>query len=350
MPLPPPGGNVYWKDYEIDTPTFQLTPVEKPDMSPFLVHMTGRGAILSILSGENIPESVQEVPYGHGYLKACVPQYDQGHFDVPVVCFSESPTFALDFFRYRSFQRWRADQRYGIGFDKTRMVAAGVRPVVYVEDAVRQGIRFLFRYAEKNQGHVSDVSEVNDCVNTLVSKLHPLLFPLLEDHWRQGFMWEREWRYFDPNGFVFDHQEIRVICCPDGEETSIRQILGTAADNIDFIRAWREYDDVTNYLRRQQPVWQAQSRNVDMAQTPDEEAPRLLDLIQQYKVAQNSLRSYEEFVTHLNSEMERIVKEKESLDQKIDELEKRLEEVEKKRKESFLDTPDSDIAEAGEIL
>lgn len=350
MSLPPPGGNVRWKDYEIDTPTFELTPIEKPDMSPFLVHMTGQGAILSILKGENIPESVEAVPQGYGYLKASVPEYDQGHFDVPVVCFSESPTFALDFFRYRSFQRWRADQRYGIGFSKTGLINAGVRPVVYVEDAVRQSIRALFRYSQKNKGSFSSVSEVNDHLNTIVSKLHPLLFPLLEDHQRQGFTWEREWRYFDPNGFVFDHRDVRVICCPDSEEAQIRQILGNAADGVDFIRTWREYDDITNYLRRQQPVWQAQSKNVQMAQTPDEEAPRLLDLIQQYKVAQNSLKSYEEFVSHLSGEMERISQEKALLAQRIDELEKRLEEVEKQRKESFLEPSSPSASGIGEIL
>ena len=350
MSLPPPHGNVYWKDYEINTPTLELTPVEKPDMSPFLVHMTGQGAILSILKGENIPESVEAVPQGCGYLRASVPVYDHGHFDVPVVCFTESPTFALDFFRYRSFQRWSADQRYGIGFSKTGLVNAGVRPVVYVEDAVRQAIRALFNYSQKNRGSFSSDSEIHDHLNTIVARLHPLLFPLLEGHPRQGFMWEREWRYFDPNGFVFDYGDIRVICCPDSEEAEIRQILGDTAESVDFIRAWREYDDITNYLRRQQPVWQAQSRNVQMAQTPDEEAPRLLDLIQQYKVARNSLKSYEEFVSHLSGEMERISKEKNFLAQRIDELEKRLKEVEKQRKESFLEPSGPSASGIGEIL
>jgi len=63
MTLPPYSQQVFWKDYEIDTPTFDLTPIEKPDMSPLLFHMTGRNAILSILQGEGAPD---ELPTAHG--------------------------------------------------------------------------------------------------------------------------------------------------------------------------------------------------------------------------------------------------------------------------------------------
>ncbi len=97
MPLPPPESGIRWKDYEIDTPTFQLTPVEKPDMSPFLVHMTGKNQIISILQSNNAPNQIHD---GHGYLKANVPEHASKGFDAPVVCFTESPTFALDFFRW----------------------------------------------------------------------------------------------------------------------------------------------------------------------------------------------------------------------------------------------------------
>ena len=42
-----------WHDCKITTPTFSLTPVEKPDASPFLIHMTGRDSLVNILKGEN---------------------------------------------------------------------------------------------------------------------------------------------------------------------------------------------------------------------------------------------------------------------------------------------------------
>ena len=183
MPLPPPGNDVFWKDSEIDTPTFQLTPIAKPDMSPFLVHMPGRNAILSILQGGNAPDAV---PQGCGYLQANVPDYDQGIFDAPVVCLSESPTFALDFFRYRSFPRWRADQRFGIGFDKASLVALGVRPVVYVEEPIRRHLIYLFNRAQENDGVLSDDPALNGRLNEMIERIYPLLFPLLEDHPAQG--------------------------------------------------------------------------------------------------------------------------------------------------------------------
>ena len=104
MPLPPPSSGAYWKNYEINTPTFQLTPIEKPDMSPFLVHMTGKEQIIHILRGQNAPEKLED---GYGFLKAAVPKQSTGGYTAEVVCFTDSPTFALDFFRYRSFQRWK---------------------------------------------------------------------------------------------------------------------------------------------------------------------------------------------------------------------------------------------------
>ncbi len=43
MTLPPYSPYVTWREYQIATPTFRLSPLEKPDMSPYLVHMTGKG-------------------------------------------------------------------------------------------------------------------------------------------------------------------------------------------------------------------------------------------------------------------------------------------------------------------
>jgi hypothetical protein len=41
-----------WNKRRILTPTFQLTPLEKPDMSPYLVHMTGKGSLVNTLKGD----------------------------------------------------------------------------------------------------------------------------------------------------------------------------------------------------------------------------------------------------------------------------------------------------------
>ena len=177
MSLPPPSNDVYWKSYEIDTPTFDLTPVEKPDMSPFLIHMTGKAAIESILKGEG---AESELPTNHGFLRANIPDYSIGTYNAPVVCFSESPTFALDFFRYRKFERWKCDQRFGIGFRKKTLVEHGVRPVIYVDEQIINQFYYLYQIVIKSKISISNFAEIDQMVTNLLIKLYPIMFPLLE--------------------------------------------------------------------------------------------------------------------------------------------------------------------------
>lgn len=253
MTLDPPTAGILWKEYRIDTPTFELSPVEKPDMSPYLVHMTGRDAIAKILAGEGSPDPL---PDGTGFLMAVVPVYEGFNqlFSRPVVCFSESPLFALDFFRYRSFRRWQDDQRFGIGFNKSNLAERGVRPVVYLDGEIRSHLRSLQTRGEISAWKLASLSEVNVQLRALVEGLAPLVFPLLEDHDYQGFMWEREWRATSAEGFAFSHEDIEIICCPPKEEQAIREALGPVADDIKFIRTWLEYDDVTSFLQEREEL------------------------------------------------------------------------------------------------
>jgi len=87
MTLPPPSHNIEWKDYQIDMPTFELSPVEKPDMSPFLVHMTGKSQIKGILeTGEN----------GMELINSCVPSQTRSNwYSENVVCFTDSPILSI---------------------------------------------------------------------------------------------------------------------------------------------------------------------------------------------------------------------------------------------------------------
>src|SRR5260221_14656724 len=101
MALPPYHRSVFWQEFKNDTPTFRLTPVDKPDMSPYLIHMTGKSAIASILKGEGRLDE-QQIE-GEGFLMSSVPEYAKDAseatgegFDAPVVCFTESPTFSID--------------------------------------------------------------------------------------------------------------------------------------------------------------------------------------------------------------------------------------------------------------
>lgn len=251
MSLPDPSSGVRWKDYEISTPTFQLTEVEKPDLSSFLIHLTGKNNLISILKGEGL-EGV-ELPSESGFIKSSIPQFDSGtHYSSKVVCFTESPVFALDFFRYRSYKRWNSDQRYGIGFSKEVLVLKqNVRPVIYTDTSTNRDLLNVIRRFESGEAKCADELD-NFMVISLLSKLKALLFPLLEKESKQGYMWEREWRSTNDMGFIFPYSSIRLICCPKNEIEPLEQVLGEHLRHVKIIETWKEYDEVTDYLRRRE--------------------------------------------------------------------------------------------------
>jgi hypothetical protein len=254
MKLAGPGQGVNWWDYRNATPSFDLTAVEKPDFSPFLVHMTGKSAISKILKGESHPKG--EVKDGKGFLLAAVPSHGMytGNFEVEVVCFTESPLFALDFFRYRSKARWEADQQYGIGFSKSKLVKhADVRPVLYTDEKLTASLLALCHQLDSKGCSILDANGAENIhFKESILRLRPLLFSLLETKSLQGFMWEREWRFVSPPGLFFSYQAIEVICCPKDEEEGIRGIVGDAAENIQFVQSWLEYDEVTDFLKKRE--------------------------------------------------------------------------------------------------
>ncbi len=66
-------------------------------------------------------------------------------------------------------------------------------------------------------------------------------------------MWEREWRLCPtekPEGLSFPFESIRIICCPASEENEIKEILGDHSRNINFVRSWKEYNEVVDYLTK----------------------------------------------------------------------------------------------------
>lgn len=321
MTLPSEG--IHWKDYQIDTPTFELSPIEKPDMSPFLVHMTGKDEIISILKAENIPDEFdQNIPDEYGYLRSNVPSYgDRDGYDAKVICFTESPTFALDFFRHRSFRRWDEDQRFGIGFSKSELTGIGVRPVIYVDNNILSfilGIKDLV----KNRPTNTD-GNLYECSKSLVTNIYPLLHPLLEHKESQGFIWEREWRYPDEKGFIFPFGSIKIICCPEDEESRIREILGDYGNKITFIRAWIEYEDVTNFLSEQQPRWAGEveiPEDTSDIQILEQALLHIKGMLTKCNTTLHSLESYENVITNLHAEYQKIEQQKTNLFKRSQEL------------------------------
>jgi hypothetical protein len=188
-------------------------------------------------------------------LKAVIPSFDgsEAHYNSKVVCFTESPIFALDFFRYRSYKRWDTDQQYGIGFFKKDLIKhRNVRPVLYLDSETNTQ---LLQFCNSIIGDSYTITDSNgEGINkkALFEKIKPLLFPMLEETSLQGFMWEREWRCPRQDGMDFLHKSIKIICCPSGERQEIIDILGDLASNIEIVESWKEYDDVTNYLKRRE--------------------------------------------------------------------------------------------------
>lgn len=242
-----------WASKKNVTPTFDLEPVEKADMSPFLIHLTGKDSLIQIIKGAGSPL----VRDGWGYLKSGIPPYaESGSYHCPVVCFTDSPIFALDFFRYRSSKRFFADQQYGIGFSKSAMVSGhGVRPVLYLDRKTNANLLKIIHIAESSDLTISEEPIQNTELRNTLKEIKPLLFPMFEHTTLQGYMWEREWRYPDSEGLKFNHNEIKIICCPKEERQEIEAALGQFAQQVEIVENWKEYDELKSYL---------ESRGVDI--------------------------------------------------------------------------------------
>jgi hypothetical protein len=151
---------------------------------------------------------------------------------------------------------------------------------------------------------------------------------MLEGDRRQGFMWEREWRYPSADGLIFSHSDISLICCPIDEEAQIRKLLGTTAAEIQFVRTWQEYSDVTDFLRRQQPVWARQKMMTAGIRDTALKIHAKTGLVKNLQVALHSLESYETLANRLSAESERIASEKKLIASELEKAQAELKELE----------------------
>ncbi|MDN8449674.1 hypothetical protein QZK77_12105 [Acinetobacter baumannii] len=223
------GVSYKWSNHKISTNTLELRPFEKSDMSPFLVHMTSEKSIKNILQSGSSKF--------FGKINSSTPsQSVSDWYNSKIVCFTETPIFSIDFFRYKSHERWLRDLRYGIGFSKKALADLGVRPALYIDRTLIRKIASLRCFSMS--------SKELDLYKTLV----PLMTPLDHDKPQQGFMWEREWRYPDEDGFEFHFDDIEIICCPSDEIHEIAEILGVHTNHVTFVETWGEYQEVSRYL------------------------------------------------------------------------------------------------------
>ncbi|MHC3125294.1 PHD finger domain-containing protein [Acinetobacter sp. GN11] len=280
-----------WSNHKISTKTLELKPFEKSDMSPYLIHMTSENSILSILQSGEI---------GQGVITSTEPSQKLADwYDQKIVCFTETPIFSLDFFRYKSHKRWLKDLCYGIGFSKKALADKGVRPALYIDDEAIGMIANL-----KNSPEDSEELE-------LFKKFAPLMTPLDHDKSEQGFMWEREWRFANSEAFIFNYSDIEIICCPHNEVQELTEVLGEFANNIKFIETWGAYEEMSEYLDSQKNSHEMKlvvnSTGIDELKSAHLELSQELSKLDAYKV-----------------QMERLTKHLSLVDETIPEIKKKI--------------------------
>lgn len=285
-------------------------------MSPYLFHMTTRESLKLILEDEHTNEK-------EGKLKVQIPRHSKKNtYQIPMVCFTDSPPFALDFFRYRwSDNKDRENLKYGIGFDKETMVQKGVFPTFYVPHDLQAPILELTQYFKDNDlskkleclncDDEEIIQELNDLLSKTcetLSSVERLMFPLLEKKPLQGYIWEREWRYATHNNsdFVFSYDDIRIICCDDEDENLFKEIIGKhyiEKNQIQFIRTWQEYDEITDFLNRKTQNINNINRKIQKTLAEKKGIDRYIDYVESQN---NRINQLNDLRKHLDEEIKKI--------------------------------------------
>lgn len=282
------GHNKYiWDDYKITKKSLQLSPVEKPDMSPFLVHMTGKDQILSILTSSK--------EKGFGLIKASIPSQSKSKwYKREVVCFTESVLHSIDSFRYIAINRFESNLLYGIGFSKEKMaIRHKVRPALYIPINTIGKLGIL---ESSNQESTEDQT-----LKELLNELIPFITPIFQDVDRQGYTWEREWRYYNSafKDFEFSYSDISIICCPPGEKYLIEQQLGEYAKKIQFVSTWGEYNEVVEFMK-------SRTHNFTLSMASNSKFEELNLRKKEINRTKNQLEAYKEYASSLAAQIDRL--------------------------------------------
>lgn len=303
-----------WYEYRVTKKALNLSPVEKPDMSPFLIHMTGKDQILQILSSSEFDD--------HGLINAEIPSQSRSQwYKKKIVCFTESVLHSIDSFRYIARNRFESNLFYGIGFSKEKLALdESVRPALYIDNST---IGALKKLEDTLPESLEEYSSENIKLKKLLDKLMPLITPVFQDEYRQGFTWEREWRYYnkDDKGFEFSYEDIEIICCPENEKARIQEKLGDNASRIQFVNTWGEYNEVIEFLKSREFNYEYGSgrTEVDKLRSKKVEVTRTKNQLDAYQAYAESLAKRIDELKRVSAEYQ---KEISKIDQQLEQLEK----------------------------
>jgi DNA-binding helix-hairpin-helix protein with protein kinase domain len=137
-------------------------------------------------------------------------------------------------------------------------------------------------------------------------------------------MWEREWRLPSSDGLSFHYSDIKVVCCPSEETSTIKEILVGYEQNIQFVNTWIEYNEVTDYLVNRERNYQFKSREntaneqvLDSAKKSVKQMKRTISELERYMSVTNRFREH-------SNEIQRGI---ENLRQQIVEREEQIQEL-----------------------
>ncbi|WP_278492017.1 hypothetical protein [Acinetobacter gyllenbergii] len=306
-----------WNDLRILKKALQLSPIEKPDMSPFLVHMTGKDQILKILESSENNDC--------GVIKAFIPsQSKSSWYDRAVVCFTESVLHSIDSFRYIAFNRFESNLFYGIGFSKEKMaIRHKVKPALYMDKNTIGNLANLDKFIKEIEG---ELTEENSNLKLILDELIPFITPVFQDIDRQGYTWEREWRYFNSfeKDFEFQYKDIAIICCPVSEKRAIEERLGVHAEKVRFVSTWGDYNEVVDFMKSREHNYFF-NEHIDC----EESLNRLIVKERELNRAKSQLESYRDYASNLANQISDLEKYIEIHDDSLNKLSEKIEEISK---------------------
>ncbi len=303
-----------WNEYKVTKKALNLSPIEKPDMSPFLVHMTGKNQILQILSSSENDD--------HGLIRAEIPSQSRSPwYEKKIVCFTESVLHSIDSFRYIAFNRFKSNLFYGIGFSKKKLALdENVRPALYIDTRTIGSLKSL---QDSLPESVEEYSRENLKLKRLLDRVIPFITPVFQDEVRQGYTWEREWRYYkkDNTGFEFSYEDIEIICCPENEKGQIQDKLGDYSSRIQFVNTWGEYNEVIEFMKsREFNYGYGRGRT---------EADKLRSKKVEFTRTKNQLDAYQAYAESLAKRIDELKRVSEEYQKEISKIDQQLEQLEK---------------------